>query len=206
MLFYETIHAQTLGLLKKLQSEDLFSNLRLVGGTSLALQIGHRISVDIDLFGDLKCDNITLNNTLKSLAQYRIIQQTENIHIYNIENIKVDVVNYPYPWLQAPVTKDGLTLAAIEDIAAMKLAAITGRGSKKDFIDLYFLLQRFSLEELLHLYSKKYNEGSVFMVLRSLAYFDDAEEELMPKMFVDIKWEKVKETIIDKLKSFQSSQ
>jgi predicted nucleotidyltransferase component of viral defense system len=195
-----------LGLLKKLQSEDLFSNLRLVGGTSLALQIGHRISVDIDLFGDLKCDNITLNNTLKSLAQYRIIQQTENIHIYNIENIKVDVVNYPYPWLQAPVTKDGLTLAAIEDIAAMKLAAITGRGSKKDFIDLYFLLQRFSLEELLHLYSKKYNEGSVFMVLRSLAYFDDAEEELMPKMFVDIKWEKVKETIIDKLKSFQSSQ
>jgi predicted nucleotidyltransferase component of viral defense system len=195
-----------LGLLKKLQSEDLFSNLRLVGGTSLALQIGHRISVDIDLFGDLKCDNITLNNTLKSLAQYRIIQQTENIHIYNIENIKVDVVNYPYPWLQAPVTKDGLTLAAIEDIAAMKLAAITGRGSKKDFIDLYFLLQRFSLKEMLNLYLKKYNEGSVFMVLRSLAYFDDAEEELMPKMFVDIKWEKVKETIIDKLKSFQSSQ
>jgi predicted nucleotidyltransferase component of viral defense system len=195
-----------LGLLKKLQSEDLFSNLRLVGGTSLALQIGHRISVDIDLFGDLKCDNITLNNTLKSLAQYRIIQQTENIHIYNIENIKVDVVNYPYPWLQAPVTKDGLTLAAIEDIAAMKLAAITGRGSKKDFIDLYFLLQRFSLKEMLNLYLKKYNEGSVFMVLRSLAYFDDAEEELMPKMFVDIKWEKVKETIIDKLKSFQSAQ
>jgi predicted nucleotidyltransferase component of viral defense system len=195
-----------LGLLKKLQSEDLFSNLRLVGGTSLALQIGHRISVDIDLFGDLKCDNITLNNTLKSLAQYRIIQQTENIHIYNIENIKVDVVNYPYPWLQAPVTKDGLTLAAIEDIAAMKLAAITGRGSKKDFIDLYFLLQRFSLKEMLNLYLKKYNEGSVFMVLRSLAYFDDAEEELMPKMLVEVTWNEIKATITDKLKTFQSAQ
>lgn len=204
MLFYATMHAQTLGVLKKLQSEDLFSNLRLVGGTSLALQIGHRISVDIDLFGDLKCDNITLNNTLKSLPQYRIIQQTENIHIYNIENVKVDIVNYPYPWLQAPVNKDGLTLAAIEDIAAMKLAAITGRGSKKDFIDLFFLLQRFCLEELLHLYSKKYNDGSVFMVLRSLAYFDDAEEELMPKMLVDVTWNEIKATITHKLKSFQS--
>lgn len=206
MLFYKTIGSKTLELLKKLQSEDLFTNLSLVGGTSLALQIGHRVSVDLDLFGVLECDNITLNKTLKSLFQIETIQQTENIHIYNIENIKVDIVNYPYPWLQPPINRDGLKLATIDDIAAMKLAAITGRGSKKDFIDLYFLLQRFSLKEMLNLYLKKYNEGSVFMVLRSLAYFDDAEEELMPKMFVEIKWEEVKETIIDKLKSFQSSQ
>jgi hypothetical protein len=81
MLFYQTIYPQTLGLLKKLQKEDMFSDMRLVGGTSLALQIGHRISVDIDLFGKLKGDTISLNKKLTSLGQTQLIQQTENIHI-----------------------------------------------------------------------------------------------------------------------------
>jgi hypothetical protein len=83
MLFYETVYPQTLGLLKKLQGSDFFSSLRLVGGTALALQIGHRISVDLDLFGKLKGDIISLNKELTSLGQTELIQQTENIHILN---------------------------------------------------------------------------------------------------------------------------
>jgi len=201
MLFYETIYPQTLGLLKKLQKEDRFSDLRLVGGTSLALQIGHRISVDLDLFGELKGDTISLNKKLTALGQTKSIQQTENIHIYSIDNIKVDIVNYPYPWLKPALNIDGITLATIEDIAAMKLAAITGRGSKKDFIDIYFILQKYALHEILKFYEEKYIDGSSFQVLRSLAYFDDAEEEPMPKMLINISWQEVKKTISNTLKT-----
>lgn len=204
MLFYETVYPQTLGLLKKLQREDFFAGLRLVGGTALALQIGHRISVDLDLFGELKGDNISLNKKLTAQGQIQLIQQTENIHIYSIDSIKVDIVNYPYPWLKPALNIDGLLLATIEDIAAMKLAAITGRGSKKDFIDLYFILQRFNLAEILEFYSEKYPDGSVFLVLRSIAYFDDAEEELMPKMLIDISWEEVKRAILLNLKKYSA--
>jgi hypothetical protein len=111
-------------------------------------------------------------------------------------------VNYPYPWLKPALNVDGLSLATIEDIAAMKLAAIAGRGSKKDFIDLYFILQRFSLKEILTFYSKKYHDGSVFLVLRSITYFDDAEEELMPKMLINISWNEIKRTILLHLKKY----
>lgn len=200
MLFYKTVYPQTLGLLKKLQSEDFFAGLRLVGGTALALQIGHRISVDLDLFGELKGDSISLNKKLTALGQTQLIQQTENIHIYSIDNIKVDIVNYPYPWLKPALKSDNLALATIEDIAAMKLAAITGRGSKKDFIDLYFILQRYTLSEILEFYEEKYIDGSSFQVLRSLAYFDDAEDEPMPKMLGYTSWQDVKKTISNTLK------
>ena len=205
MLFYNTIHSETLELLKKLQSEDVFSDLRLVGGTSLALQLGHRISVDLDLFGDLQIDKVELNKILTKLAQIELLQETENIHIYNIENIKVDFVNYHYPWLKPDIRVDGLSLASIEDIAAMKLAAITGRGSKKDFIDIFFILQEYSLNDILNFYKTKYKDGSEFLVLRSLAYFDDAEEDLMPKMLNNISWEQVKNTISNEIKKYTKS-
>ena len=93
------------------------------------------------------------------------------------------------------VFEDTLRLAGVEDIAAMKLAAITNRGTKKDFIDLYFLLKQYGLEELLDFYKNKYHDGSIFLVIKSLSYFDDAEEEAMPDMCVAIKWKDVKDHI-----------
>jgi hypothetical protein len=180
---------------------DTFKDLRLVGGTSLALQIGHRVSVDLDFFGKLNVDEIAIRNSLNQIGEVRLLHKTENIFIYTIDGIKVDIVNYPYPWL-ANVVDNNLKLADIRDIAAMKLAAITGRGTKKDFIDLYYLLGDFSLDELIAFYEQKFQDGSVFMVLRSLVYFDDAEEELMPKIFENLDWEIVKQTISEKVKSF----
>lgn len=200
MLFYKAVDNTTLELLKKLQSNKAFDNLILVGGTSLALQIGHRISIDIDLFGKIDIEKIELNNLLSSYGEVVEIQQTKNINIYILNGVKTDIVNYSYPWLKQPILTEGLKLAGKEDIAAMKLSAITGRGSKKDFIDMYFLLQKFSLPEMLSFYEQKYSDGSVFMVLRSLSYFDDAEEDVMPRMLVDVSWKKVKEKIISELK------
>lgn len=202
MLFYQTIDTKTLELLKEIQKVDIFKKLRLVGGTALALQIGHRISVDLDFFGILEADKISIINALNKMGEVKTISSTENINIYTINDIKVDIVNYPYPWLSDSVIKDDLYLADVRDIAAMKLAAITGRGSKKDFVDIYFLLKRYSLDQLLAFYTKKYKDGSVFLVLRSLAYFDDADLELMPRLFKTLSWDTVKTNISNILKEY----
>ena len=174
----------------------MFSEMRLVGGTSLALQIGHRKSIDIDLFGLLNVDFDVLTDELKTIGDVVVLGNSKNIHTYLIDEIKVDIVHFEYPWLQNRVEVDGIYLAGIEDIAAMKLGAIIGRGSKKDFIDLYYILQQFDLTQLLSLYGQKYHpNGSIFLVLKSLVYFEDAENEAMPWMFHDLSWEEVKTTI-----------
>ena len=196
MLHYETIDAGTLELLKNLLSLNLFQQLRLVGGTSLALQIGHRKSIDLDLFGEIDVDVLEINNALAQIAQPTQLNNSKNIHIYLINGIKVDIVNYTYPWLEDVIYKDCLRLASNFDVAAMKLSAITGRGSKKDFIDLYFLLKQQSLSQMLDLYLRKFNDGSLFLVLKSLVYFDDADVEEMPNMLIPIKWKMVKATIV----------
>ena len=200
MLYYRTINSKTLELLKNIQNIDVFKNLRLVGGTSLALQIGHRESIDLDFFGSLDADKIEITNALNKIGKIKKRQSTQNINIFMVNGIKVDIVNYPYPWLERVVKEDDLTLAGRKDIAAMKLSAITGRGSKKDFIDLFFLLKEFSLKEMTEFYKQKYQDGSVFMVLRSLAYFEDADAEPTPKMFENIDWKNVKERIQSELK------
>lgn len=138
MLHHETIDSKTLGLLRKLQQIPAFSNLRLVSGTSLALQIGHRKSIDINLFGNINADNITISKSIDKIAEVTSLKKSKNINIYLINDIKVDVVNYHYKWLENPIIKDDIVLAGKKDIAAMKLSAITGRGTKKDFIDLFF--------------------------------------------------------------------
>lgn len=107
----------------------------------------------------------------------------------------MDLVNYPYPWLEAGFIEDNIRISSKKDIAAMKLAAITGRGSKKDFIDIYFLFRSFTLREMIGFYNQKYSEASEFVVLKSLTYFEDAEEDEEPKMLVPLKWNDVKETI-----------
>jgi predicted nucleotidyltransferase component of viral defense system len=94
---------------------------------------------------------------------------------------------------------DNLRMISTKDIAAMKLNAIAGRGSKKDFIDLYFLLNEFSLEDILSFYIKKYRDGSTFMVQKSLTYFEDADLQLPPKMFIDFDWETCKQKIIEEV-------
>jgi hypothetical protein len=199
MLYYKTIDTKTLELLKKLQKISIFKNLRLVGGTALALQIGHRKSVDIDLFGVLEADIYELSEAISQFGQVTLLNRTKNINIYLIDGVKVDIVNYHYPWIENPQIFDDILMAHPKDIIAMKLAAITGRGSKKDFIDLYFLLQSFLLTEMLNLYEKKYADGSVFLVLKSLSYFDDADKQELPSMLKHIRWDEVKTFINNQL-------
>lgn len=196
MLQLSTIDTATLELLKKLMCFDVFKNMRLVGGTALALQIGHRKSIDLDFFGNIDFQNVYTAKTFANFNKVVILKSSKNINIFSIDDVKVDFVNYDYPWLQGELVTEGIRLAGFEDIAAMKLAAITGRGSRKDFIDIYFLLQQFGLKELLGFYNKKYFDGSEYMVLKSLTYFDDAEKDYDINMVQKVSWRKIKKDII----------
>lgn len=203
MLHLETVATPTLELLIELQNLKSLRETRLVGGTALSLQYGHRISVDLDLFAyNLDSDFITIISEIKDKGlNIEIRKQSSNIMIAMIDNIKVDIVNYPYPWIDNKLCEENIVLATDKDIAALKLSAITNRGTRKDFIDLFYLLKKYPLEKMLSFYTNKYGEGSLLMVLRSLTYFDDAEFDVSPNvMDKNITWSAIKNTISNEVK------
>lgn len=108
-----------------------------------------------------------------------------------------------YPWIDDTIAGDGYVLASDKDIAAMKVNAIIGRGTRKDFIDLYALLQHYSLQDIMAFYQQKYPEFSEYRALLSMTYFDDAEQQDMPKMFIDTPWDEMKKTIVKAVKAYQ---
>ncbi len=202
MLHLSAIDAPTLELLKSLMQLDALSGLRLVGGTALALQTGHRKSVDIDLFGKIDFEELDIVNLFSGFRSVTTIKRSKNINIFIIDDTKVDFVNYGYPWLQPVVEMDNIRLAGEQDIAAMKLAAVTGRGSRKDFVDIYFLLKKYTLEKILDFYNRKYHDGSEYLVLKSLTYFEDAENDPPANMLTKIPWENIKKEIVNRVKAY----
>ena len=200
MLHLETIEPKTLELLRKLQSLSIFEHSRLVGGTALALQLGHRKSIDLDMFGTIDASPEEIQDACKEAGEIEISKKSKKINIYWVDGIKVDCVNYPFEWLDDCQIIDGIRLASVNDIAAMKISAIINRGTKKDFIDIYFLLKELSLNHILDLYDQKYPDGSRFIAMKSLTYFEDAESDPMPYIFSDITWDEVKVSIIDEVR------
>ena len=196
MLHKEVVESTLWDLLIHLMENPLFNSFYLVGGTSLALQIGHRVSVDIDLFGHQEINEIEFSQALTDYGKIKLISKTKNILIFSINDIKVDFVNYHYPWIEEPTFVSKIRLASIKDIAAMKINAIVGRGSKKDFIDIYYLLKIFSYDELLGFYEKKYPDGNLFAAQKSIQYFEDADKDVSPHVIENISWEKMKHEII----------
>lgn len=202
MLSYQTVEPHTLELLRQLMQIPLLRQTRLVGGTALALQYGHRSSVDLDFFGSVEATTEELTQVLGPIGSVTLFGQNKMIKAFAVDGVKIDIVNYVYPWIENAVIEDGLRLASPADIAAMKVYAIENRGSRKDFIDMYFLLKQYSLDEILSFYRCKYPEHSEFVALRSLTYFDDAETYAIPKMFVDFSWEDVKRSIITAVREY----
>ncbi len=201
MLHTETVDANTLDLLKQIQANPNFHETRLVGGTALALQIGHRKSIDLDIFGNIRLESLELTQELQTYGTLSIRSASQRIHHLMLRGVQLDIVQYDYPWIDAPVVADGVRLASIRDIAAMKLAAITNRGTKKDFIDLAFLLDRYDLPQMLELYTQKFKDGESFMVLKSLVFFEDAEDDPMPYMLQPIDWNVAKQRIVDSVRT-----
>lgn len=178
----------------------------LAGGTSLALQIAHRQSVDFDFFTKNDFDNRDIIEKLRDLGKFELFNEARNTINALLNDVRISFFKYSYPLLNSPFRHKNMSVANMEDIALMKLEAISGRGSKKDFIDLYFLLRDFSLSELFEKYSLKYGieVSNHYHLLKSLAYFEDAEHEPMPKMFDKMSWEQVKYHIIYEVKKVRT--
>ena len=207
MLSFQTVLPDTLELLKKLMQQPLLKDMRLVGGTYLALQYGHRRSVDLDFFGSTTEDVEELTAVMSECAiKVEKSGCTKAIKAYFLDGVKVDVVNYRYDWIDAPVLEDGIRLASAKDIAAMKVNAVMGRGTKKDFVDVYLLLQHYSFDELIKLYLQKYPDGSEYRALLSMAYFADADPQPMPYMFQKVDWETIKQEIRHQVEAYNSQK
>lgn len=204
MLSLQTVDPDTLELLKRFFANPELKDVRLVGGTALALQYGHRKSVDLDFFGVLPEDKELLIDIARTLGDIQVINQTRMILQLIVNQVKVDFVDCSrYLWIDEPINGDGFVLASDCDIAAMKVNAIIGRGTRKDFIDLYVLLQHYSLKEIMNFYRQKYPEFSEYRALLSMTYFEDAEMQDMPQMFIDTSWEDMKKTIVEAVKAYQ---
>lgn len=168
----------------------------LVGGTALALQLGHRKSIDLDLFTTNSFSSDIILNSIISRFSVQIEMEQSAMIVSNIDGVKVDFVKMGYPILFPPLVIEGVRMLDIKDIAPMKLKAIAQRGSKKDFFDIYFLLQQLSLDEMLHLFQQKFSMYEVFHIIKSLTFFEDAEHSPNPVLFdQSITWPMVKATI-----------
>jgi len=195
VLFYTTVKPRTLELLKASMEVPELKAFNLAGGTSLSLQIGHRISVDLDLFGNHPFQADEMLQSVKNCGNVKILHKTKNILMIDIEGIKVEIVNYSYSLVKDFSVEDGIRLLSLEDIGAMKLAAITGRGRKRDLYDLFFLLKKFSLDQILGFCRQKYPDGNEWLVARSIIYFEDANNDLEMRPFQKILWTSVKKQI-----------
>lgn len=202
MLQSATVHPATLALLKKIMQSPALQQFNLVGGTALALQIGHRISIDLDLFTEEDYDDVLVLQSLAPFGELDVLVNNPPFLQLKLDNIKVDFLKFPYPLIQDFTEMDQVRLVTVENIAMMKLLAIARRGSKKDFVDLFFILKQYSLGELVQLFEKKLPHIDMFHILKSLTYFEDAELDADPKMILKASWSEIKNNIIKKVNAF----
>ena len=202
MLYKDTVKPETLVLLKKLMSLEILQSYFLIGGTALALQLGHRISYDIDLVGKIKTDYKDLTEKLAELGNMKMIYSEDQVFQCQINDIKIDIVNYKTLNLLKPLVKiEDIRMSSIEDIATMKIKTIEDRGYKRDFFDLYCLLKKLSLESILQFTEQRYPETNRLHAARCLVDFTDAEDQEDPNMLdPKVSWEEVKKYIKTEIK------
>lgn len=185
---------------KRREILPLFKNFKedfyLAGGTALALQIGHRDSIDFDFFSAKSFSTEILTQKIEQIFQnYKVakIQEEKDTLTFVIDDaVKISFFAFPYKLIKPLLDEDNFKMASIDDIGAMKLSAITGRSVLKDYIDLYFILQQTSIEELLNLTKQKFPTIDINLLLKSLVYFDDIKEEpILFKHNDDISFESV---------------
>ncbi len=183
------------------------NDFALVGGTALSLQIGHRKSVDIDFFSKNPFEVESMTEFLQNKYDFKIQNKFKNALMGTLNNIKMDIISHQYEWIKDCFTKEKVRMAGLEDIAAMKLNAITGNGSRlKDYIDIAFLSPFFSLEQMLDFFETKYPNNNSVVALKSLCYFDDINFDvdiLYQKR--PIPWEQIHKRIINMVQQPQST-
>lgn len=200
MLQTSTVASSTLELLKKLQAEPLLSSVRLVGGTALSLQIGHRESEDLDLFSVEPLDDNLVQSML--IDKYGFVPSViaQNTLIGFLQGIKIDVIYHPFSWLDGSVEENGMRIASIADVAAMKMHAIINSGKRpKDFVDIAFLSMHYSYNEIKQLLLRRYPAYDPIMADKAIIYFGDIDEVLIPSIKMlgyQFDFERIKKRIV----------
>lgn len=205
-----------LEILSKNQTDLLFKfklpkNYYLAGGTALALYLSHRTSLDFDFYTSSEFDRGEIFNLLKKNwgeENITVSSLEKNNFIGKINNVNVSVFHYPYRLLADLVNLRHISLASLDDIAAMKIIAVIQRPAKRDYIDLYYLLGQYPLGTIFQWAGKKYPNFNSYLALRALSFFDDVENEKIEERGIKIldksfSWEKAKKEIFEEVKKYQ---
>jgi len=188
---------------------DMLAKYRaiLAGGTALALHIGHRISIDLDFFTNINfnVESLILEIRRKGYS-FRIISEGEGYLIVNLDGMKVSIFKYDYPFLEKQIVYKGVNVAGILDIASMKVIAISQRGTKRDFVDLFFILQDTPFHKIAEHMVKRFGKERInpIHIGKSLVYFSDADSNPEPEYIKakEISWDDVKKFFRHHVKQF----
>jgi predicted nucleotidyltransferase component of viral defense system len=208
-LFWDTITENMRSVLSGFSQSELAGHFYLAGGTALALQLGHRLSVDLDFFSPTE-DIPTIRPQIeKALALFQptLADSSWGNLVYLVKGVRVGFYGYGYSMVAPFVESNEIKLASIEDIALMKLDAILSRAARKDFYDLYFISQSIPLRKILDKAPQKYPSVRDFEVqsVKRLVYFENAETETDPTLLVETDWEAVREYFVQQAKQIEQS-
>ena len=184
--------------LNYLRHQSFIGDFYLAGGTGLALQIGHRVSTDLDWFSTthhlLAQEREAISRVLGNSGQFEVISEQDGMLFMRLFDTDVSFIHQPHPLLELTVEYQGIQLASPTDIELMKLAAVNSRGTRRDFVDLYCLREVVTLDQLLKLVVDKYADRPNFLAIaaRALAYFEDAEQQPMPSLLKSLRWADVR--------------
>ncbi|MEX0983078.1 MAG: nucleotidyl transferase AbiEii/AbiGii toxin family protein [Bacteroidales bacterium] len=198
MLQTNTIEPATLELLRSLLGKAYLQHFNLAGGTALALYLGHRTSIDLDLITNASFDEQNLMASLQQDYTLTLLYAASGTLKTIINDVNVDILIHKYPNLENPLVTEHIRLCSEPDIIAMKLNAISVSGQRsKDFIDIYYALKQYDVGRMLSFYQQKYSQPGDMHILKSIIYFDDADLSDWPVLLKDpdLRWEQVKERI-----------
>jgi hypothetical protein len=199
MLFKETVHEGTLDLIRRLMDDEHLNDFYLVGGTALSLMLGHRISIDVDLFTAVGFSGTRIADHLSKNYDTEIKTARDNYITGYINDVRFDMLSHQYRHVNPIVNLDGIRMSSLEDIAAMKINAIAGSGTRiKDFVDIYYLLREISYEQIMEAYSTKYPNTNVKQARMSLVHFNDIDFTTKVVLLDDVfKWGKIAKGILN---------
>lgn len=208
MLRIETVEPHTFSVLKKLMQISELQDFALVGGTALSLLYGHRMSVDLDLFSNKPFENHVIVNALQNQFGASFDNRSTNpkfgIFCF-VDEVKVDIVRHPYPIIRPDLLIDNIRMFSTEDIIAMKVQAILGRGKKKDFWDVAELLKHYPMSDFINLHKEKYSTQNLYITVpQAIIYFADADESEDPICLQNQSWNNVKDFISRKVSEYLS--
>jgi len=196
-LCFDAVQPALSTLLKRLMAMEELRDFYLVGGTALALRLGHRYSVDLDLFTSEPFDSAALSKELTRQLRMEQAESMQNMVRGLVGGIKLECIARKYPLLEAVETVEGIRMASLKDLAAFKGNTIANRGAKKDFWDLHALMNEFTREDILGLCEQKYQGESVWNLEKSMVYFDDADLDPDPRDLKGRTWKQIKHDLIE---------